>query len=711
MDTYFSTLLVMNVLMASSLASLGLAVYMSNRHKKTNQLYFVNTLSVATWFIVRYFSSIDESMRSIWIDRLAIAISPFMGLTFYIFARQFINSPPIRSKLAKFALYAPAVLTLLLSQTSLYAQKTAMLPNHIFYFKIGPLYPFNTGYIAVLIIAGCTLIFKKIKTTKEKAVINGLWAVIIGMAVALVVNVAVDVYLIMIRGNTTSQRHTVLSFTGFMIYALSVMYAIVRHGLFSIKRTFARLSAYILVIICLTAVYASLVTVLVSVLFDLKISVTELMIFSLAITLVAFSLPVLKQFFNKLTYKVFYQYVYDMDQVLNELSDILVKNLELDIIFNKSLEQLSLVLSPEYVQAFTCNQSEVQQWVRPGTYEPSKIDPRNLVLLNSHKFSVITLDDTEDEQLRDYMQNNHVALIAKLSTDVTNVGFIQFGRRMNGGNYSDQDTSLLSIYAKNLSLAVENAQHYEEIKSFATTLENEVNRATHKLTKSNQKLKEMSHTKDEFISMASHQLLPQLTSITGLVDVINASPEQQEEILTIIKSSATRMSSLVSDMLTVSKIENGALKLNFVRTDLVSLVANEIANLKLAQSIHDVRVRFNHPIEAFVNIDPTKYREVIFNLIENAILYSYKNSEVFVSINTTARGHTLLISDSGIGIPREEISKLFSNYFRASNARQKRPTGTGLGLYVCKRIVGAHGHSIRVKSTLGKSTSITLYIE
>ena len=152
-------------------------------------------------------------------------------------------------------------------------------------------------------------------------------------------------------------------------------------------------------------------------------------------------------------------------------------------------------------------------------------------------------------------------------------------------------------------------------------------------------------------------------------------------------TSSERMVHLISDFLNVSRLQTGKFVIDRVQTDLVSLVAEEVANVSQVASAHKVNVRFRKPARfPLLYLDENKLRQVIMNLIDNAIYYSPNADTVRVRLSIEDGDVVLRVVDHGMGVPKDAQKRLFTKFFRAENARRQRPDGTGIGLYLAKKV-------------------------
>ena len=247
-----------------------------------------------------------------------------------------------------------------------------------------------------------------------------------------------------------------------------------------------------------------------------------------------------------------------------------------------------------------------------------------------------------------------------------------------------------------LALAIQNSLRYEEIKLFNDTLKHEVSVATTRLRATNRELQKLDQAKDEFVSMASHQLRTPLTSIKGYVSMVMEGDagkinDTQRHLLGEAFESSERMVRLIADFLSVSRLQTGKFIIDAHPVDLDVMMRSEVNTLRALAEAHGQTLVYSGPVaRRETEIDRSKVGQVVMNFIDNAIYYSPSGSTISVSLEYTDDEAIVLVKDQGIGVPLEEQERLFSKFFRATNARKQRPDGTGVGLFLAKKVITAH---------------------
>lgn len=236
------------------------------------------------------------------------------------------------------------------------------------------------------------------------------------------------------------------------------------------------------------------------------------------------------------------------------------------------------------------------------------------------------------------------------------------------------------------------------------------------LDKANEKLKELDQLKTEFVGLATHQIRGPLTAIKGYLSMMlegdyGKIPKSIEDSLRVIFSSAESLSVVVSDFLNVSRIEQGQMKYNMEDCDVKELVIEVIKELKPNTESRGLELKADIPDEPFVvHIDKEKIKQVINNLIDNSSKYT-KVGSINVSLQKTDNSKILLaIKDTGVGISKETLPHLFEKFSRAKDAFKTNILGTGLGLYVARKMMEAHKGRVWAESE-GEGKGSQFYVE
>ena len=226
---------------------------------------------------------------------------------------------------------------------------------------------------------------------------------------------------------------------------------------------------------------------------------------------------------------------------------------------------------------------------------------------------------------------------------------------------------------------------------------------------------EVDKAKDEFVSLASHQLRTPLTASRLFLEMlldgqVGELGKAQKEYIEKVEVSTLRMIRMVNDFLNASRADLGRLKVSPEAIQLEDLVSSHVDELRQVALKKKVDLSFESKKLPPVLIDQSLYGQVVHNLLTNAVRYTPAKGHVKVKLDINTNGYELIVSDNAIGIPADSKVKLFERFFRADNAKEVEGEGSGLGLYLVKKILDASGGKISYESTQNVGTTFHVII-
>ncbi len=277
--------------------------------------------------------------------------------------------------------------------------------------------------------------------------------------------------------------------------------------------------------------------------------------------------------------------------------------------------------------------------------------------------------------------------------------------------FSRRDLRLLEQLSDDIAMATENAVLLQAKHDLSEHLQQKIESATTKLRTSNVQLRQLDEAKDEFLSMASHQLRTPLTSVKGYISMVlegdaGRITKLQEQLLGEAFTSSERMVRLINDFLNVSRIQTGKFAIERREVDLVRIIQQEVEALETTATSRGLTIKVDLPKKPVrMSVDEGKMRQVIMNFIDNAVYYSPEGTRIDVELKPTSSNVIFRVHDSGIGVPVDQQAQLFTKFFRANNARKQRPDGTGVGLFLAKKIIDGHKGVIVFSSKEGQGST------
>jgi two-component system, OmpR family, phosphate regulon sensor histidine kinase PhoR len=268
-----------------------------------------------------------------------------------------------------------------------------------------------------------------------------------------------------------------------------------------------------------------------------------------------------------------------------------------------------------------------------------------------------------------------------------------------------------------LSLADPRASSERHIEVSAVPIKHAVDETTgavvlfHDITE----LKRLDQIRSDFVANVSHELRTPLSILRGYIEMLLDNPKTSREelarILSIMERHSKRLGLLVDDLLSLARLEssNANLELSAVRVE--ELFNNVVRDWKEKLAAKNLKVIVDlAPDVSTFRADETRLREVLYNLLENAVKYSRENEQIH--LRAAQRGSQLVLSvtDNGLGISKDDLPRIFERFYRADKARSRELGGTGLGLAIVKHIAQLHGGRVEAESELGKGTTIRVVL-
>jgi signal transduction histidine kinase len=227
------------------------------------------------------------------------------------------------------------------------------------------------------------------------------------------------------------------------------------------------------------------------------------------------------------------------------------------------------------------------------------------------------------------------------------------------------------------------------------------------------KLKKVNELRSDLTHQISHELRTPLQTILSaqhLLAGLKLGPltEEQQRLLGVIRGSVDKLIRFTNQFLDIAKIEAGMMEYRFTHTDPLSVVRPAVEDAKLIASPKDVTINFStHPVPEIL-ADTEKLSQVVSNLLSNAVKYSPRGGTVDVEVQRCETGVRITVRDFGIGIPTEDLPKVFTKFYQAKNVSGANSTGTGVGLALVKAFVEGHGGSVHVESSPNSGSTFTV---
>ncbi len=688
LDSIFSLFLLLTSILS---IILGIFVLVRNRKSMINILWSGVSFCTGLWSFSLFNIVISNSNSSTvtW-NKLLYIGAVFVPVLFYQFVSSLLN---IKSKLNNYFIYLCyffSVIFLIFNFLDLFFNKAPDKYGLDYWYTTGVTgyyYLFIAFFVLLVLLSffNIAIRYQKLGGLKKNQVKYVFLTGLIGFG-----------------GGATNffpQIFQIYPFGNFFIafYVAVISYAIVKHRLMDIRLIVARSVAYILLITVIAAFYAGGVLGLQILFFPSELeqfSLTQGILRTALAVIMVFTFQPLRKWITEKTDHLFYKNPYNSEELLGELSHKISSTIIMSELLHKALSILvnHMKISRALFVIFK-KEDRIYTNLSLGYKENIKIYGEEVARLG--KAGMAIYDELgEGSQLRKLLLKYQAAVSIPLKTEKGMAGVLFLGEKSSGDMFSNQDLKIFEIIAPEIAVAVENAKAYEEIQKFTVVLKEEVSNATEELKDANKNLRELDKAKDEFISMASHQLRTPLTVIKGYLsmvlggDVGEIKP-MQKEFLTEAFNGSNKMVALINNLLNVSRMETGRFFLEPAKFDLAVVIKEEMKQLAKVAKDKKTKLVFEEQRVPKIYADEMKIRQVVMNFIDNAVHYTNQGT-VKVRIYRNEKNVCFEVKDDGIGIPEDQQGKLFSKFFRADNARQFRPDGTGLGLYLAAKVIEEH---------------------
>ncbi|PIY78923.1 MAG: hypothetical protein COY81_05450 [Candidatus Pacebacteria bacterium CG_4_10_14_0_8_um_filter_43_12] len=710
----------------------GLVLFKNNRRSATNLFLVLLLWVIMAWAIFTHLAlEMGSPDQRLFFVRLVMFSTVPFGPLIYLLARVF---PGSQLTIRKSILMAILVVNLIiagLALTPLMFSKLINSPDGSFIIipSYGiALYGFNfIGFMSW----GFFLLVRKYRTNVgiQKTQIGlFLYGLIISCVLLTITNFLAVIILASIDLVRFGPPLT-------LILISFMTYAILKHGLLDIRVLLARSIGYSVTAFLLFSVYSLVLMFFGAQLLGRETSLTEFIISFFLIIIIAFSFAPLQKIVASLTKRIFYKDDYDSEKLLYDLAVVMATTLLLENLSRKLLKLLLIRMQVTRGMMILTEQNLIYWVAAEGYATVPEFNEEDIKQLTQAE-NLVVFEETQDKTVKQFMDRHNLKLSSKFIKESKTIGFLFLGDKLSGDSYTSKDRTLVTIFSPEAAVAIQNAKAYEEIRRFNITLEEEVKNATNKLVRANGKLQELDKLKDEFVSIASHELRTPMVSIKNYVWMALAGKggkvtQKQKFYLQRAFISADRMTKLINDMLNISRIESGRVMLSPVKVNLLALVEQILAEVKPRAKQLEVKLILEKEAKNLhseqevelpeVVADQDKLAEVLTNFLGNSLKFTPAKGSITVSFAVDQKTQQVIVqvADTGVGLAADQIPKLFKKFGiikESYRSQTEAAQGSGLGLFVSKSIIELHGGKIWVESK-GKdkgstfSFSVPIYSE
>ncbi len=681
----------------------ALAIMMARRdpESRVHRFFRVYLLVMMAWSGAALMLRLDSGRALTWNRVSLVAGGVLMPLTWFMFVQSFLGRNPWNRRILPGALMA--ILLIIATALGYMGVSAATDAQGRVQMQFGPALPLYAVYWVTYVAWSAVILVQAYRAAHDPAWRNRIRYPMIGTV------------LVLLGGATNSidalSRYP-LDIAANLGNALLLAYAIARYQLMDLTLVTRRLLAWSLGVIAISATYAASLFLLYQVFAARWIGLVVLGV-AVSITMLAIN-PFLRDQLQFWVDRSLFRAHYDLQSMLQDLSRVTTRLRPLpelaELILHRVASTFGLthtifLCMDETGEALTAIAATGQhpgvsslRWpldhplltILAGSHQPRMI--AELVLL-PHLKSLWTVEQEELSALRGEL---FVPMLAHGQL----LAVLVLGSKQSGEPFLSNDVTVLSTLANQTAVAIDNARLYQKLRQDAAALE-----------QANIELRRLDQLKDEFIQNVSHELRTPLTCVQAYVELMldgtlgPLTPGQRSGLQTVLKS-GKRIVSMVNDIISLTKNEQDLLEL--VPQDLAALIQKSVEAARPVAASSHVNLCVRTPEKLIMAAgDARRLGQVLDNLMGNAIKFSPNGGEVVVQATCVGSEIHLTISDQGIGIPTEELPRIWDRFYQVDGSTKRRFGGSGLGLTIVKRIVEAHGGRVWAESTPGQGSRFT----
>jgi len=718
---------------------LSIFVFSKNRRNIINIIFSLFIFSIGVWSLSLALIQITTAM--IW-SHVTMISGVSMGTFFLVFSKVFPRADKKISSLTLFLFIFPAIIFIILVFLNLIVEGIEVKEG-VATPVLGPLYPLFMIYVIVYAgyaIVSLALKYKRatgISRMQLKYLFLGFSSFVLAIIITNIILPAVGMV-----------QLTFLAPAFSLLLIGSILYSIIKHRLMDIRIVLKKVMLHIL--ISLTFLVFILGSIF-AVAFFLAKRIPDLyLVFtgSFAMVIALLFLNPLRKFFEKLANRYFFTSLYNYQATLEELATKLTTVIEMPKVINLIVDTIMktmgldragvLLLSNErnanrylIAKVIGFNEQNGVSLVRDNYLVQWLTSNKKMVVYEELDWMIEKSRDNNARsgmmRLKANMKKIEASLCMPLMSKGKLVSIIVLGNKVTGDAYTVEDFRLLQTISNQAAVAIENSRLYQQIQDFNKNLQTKVNEQTTDIKNKNIRLEKLLQIRSEFLDIASHQLRTPVSMIRGVLSMIRDGDlkrlpkAKQRQFIENAWEKGAKLDTIINDILAASELDTQKFQVDSQtpRIQLEEVVDQVVKEFSMEAEERGIELTWHKPATPLPKIKghANFLEQAINNLVGNALKYTPstrmakearsqrgEKGVVEVGISQVKNDIVVKVSDNGIGIPKEEIKKLFDKFARASNATAMYTDGSGLGLFIVKEIIDGHKGKVWVKSELNKGS-------
>jgi signal transduction histidine kinase len=709
---------------------LGLVVYYANPKQDTNQYFTLTTMCASLWIITNFLENEPARVGLNSLEmflRLDFVCALFGFYAWLRFCESF-SRKPIRFIQWPYSFPVLAILSVviayfLLSSDTIIAniQYTDQIT-----FAPGPFWWVYGSYSLFLCTLGVLFLFFGRRNGIRMGQIDYVhqvnlvfWGFFISLGTALIINL-MQAY---VQVSVTLAR---IGIYGMIVLVGCTGYAIIRHHFFDVRLALMRTLTFVLISAALLFIYVYTIQSAVIHLFDAQHPSPFIFLSAFYMTAVTLLFHPVQKKVATLTNRIFFASQYEPEQLLAEMTHIMALNIDTHVMSTSLIRTLCSALQVRQAAFLIreCDQSfSVHATAEEGQEfflsEEVRTNIQNMCTASNERDDVqmsYLFHNLPEGTVKDMFRRHSIGAVVPVRVNGVVIAILVLSDKTSGLSYNTQDADFLSVFADEVAIAISNAQSYHEIQVLTHELEGRVAERTTALEISQQgelkKAQDVANLKDEFVFLATHELRTPITAIQVFLDLVEARTSEVSptvrEYLSSISQASTQLNQLIDDLLEIARADAGITTFSCVPVNIRDVCADVHTVLAPLIAQKHLTVTYVPTVESplMVYADREKLREVIMNIVGNAIKYNRDGGAITLSCLDGQTMVTVEVHDTGYGIPKDQQPQIFNKFFRAMAKDTEEIVGTGLGLFITKMLVEKMGGVVGFTSAEGEGTTL-----
>ncbi len=575
----------------------------------------------------------------------------------------------------------------------------------------GILFPIRSVVLLLYVAWGIVLILKKYQKLVSSARIR-LFPFVAGAGLFIIITLVCDFFLFIFH----FQSLVFVSSFSSLFFIGCTAYAIIRHRFMDIRLIIRRGVVYIAAVFVISLIYFGGSFLFQEFLYKndtLSHSISGI----LATVLCVFGFFCLKYKFEKITDKFFFRGEYDYFVAVHKLCKIFSSTINLNDLLGSIGEIISETIKPGRIVFFLDDAKQCSFFdgiSRKPLLVKEEKDFKEIIdafrNFPAKAFSIKELERTIDDVrpgikkkyrlFIDTANKNNIAMVIPVFLKEKVVMVLLLGCKLSTGDFSKKDNELLSIISHQAGMAIENAMLYAALRRHADELERRVSERT-------DRIKNMYEGQSRFLADLSHEFQTPISILKGNIECLEKiNNEKGKSEFYTIETTLDRLSRLVDNLLNIARLNSSKINLEKRPVNVEKLLEQTYDDCLILARDKGVNISFSSQ-KCFVSGSADKLKEVLLNLISNALKHTLPGGKIMLSSEIINDEIEIRITDNGSGISSKNLPRIFERFYRIDN---KESVGTGLGLYICRQIVEAHGGTITAESKFGEGSCFIIHL-